>query len=383
MLRREKAASLILFSITPRFEVFYALQALAQPARPGHETWKRETGRSLPRELKRSLQLLAPSPLLWPLLADALRDAPPMVQFGAMIDELRMMDVPAFQHAILSGVFKRTDSVKGLISGERTLAETVAAEAAAQKQLLTLLGLVPFRQNGSSARAFGRLVDGPGGYRTQLADALESFWDSSFAKTWEAMKPKMLDAGDRLEGILSNSSLDEFARVTQLPIRIEDESVVSVRGSIRVPLRLVDGIHLIPSAFNSGRFWAAYADTAERTRFFVPLLDAALWPAGDERPEPAAAFKALGDTTRYAIASMIARTPMTSVELARAFAVSKPTISHHVQLLRSARLLEETTTENGVMLSLNRAALERVSGDAAVEMFSATGPAPAVRRTRK
>ncbi len=383
MPRRDKAASLILFSITPRFEVFYGLQEFTQRTRPGHEAWKRETGRQVSRKLKQSLQLLAPSPLLWPLLADALRDAPPMVQFGAMLDELRMMDEAAFQHAVLSGVFKRTDSVKGLTSGERTLADTVAAEADSQKQLLTLLGLVPFRQNSPSARAFGRLVDGPGEYRTQLADALESFWDSSFAKTWEAMKPKMLDAGDRLEATLSNSSVDEFARITQLPIRIEGESVVSVRGSIRVPLRLVDGIHVIPSAFNSGRFWAAYSEPSERTRFFIPLLDAALWPAGDDAPEPAAAFRALGDTTRYAIASMIARTPMTSVELARAFAVSKPTISHHVQLLRAARLLEETTTENGVVLSLNRSALERVSADAATEMFSADSPAPVPRRTRK
>lgn len=383
MPRRDKAASLILFSITPRFEVFYALQELTQQVRPGHEAWKRETGRNLPRELKKSLQRLAPSPLLWPLLADALRDAPPMVQFGAMLDELRMLDIAAFQQAVLGGVFKRADSVQGLTSGERTLAETVAAEAASQKQLLTLLGLIPFSQNSPSARAFGRIVEGPAEYRRQLADALESFWESSFAKTWEAMKPKMLDAGDRLEAILSNSSLDEFARITQLPIRIDDESVVSVRGSIRVPLSLVDGIHVIPSAFNSGRFWAAYTSNSERTRFFVPVLDASLWPAGDEPPDPEAAFKALGDTTRYAIASMIARTPMTSVELARAFAVSKPTISHHVQLLRSARLLEETTTDNGVLLSLNRAVLERVSGDAAAAMFSATAPAPAIRRTRK
>ena len=383
MPRRTKAASLILFSITPRFEVFYGLQAIAGDTRPELESWKRESTRSFPRNLKAALKRLAPSPLLWPLLADALRDAPPMVQFGGMLDELRVMGLTAFQTAVLGGVFKRRESVDGLLSGAVSLDGAIAAESGSQKPLLTLLGLVPFRRSSPSARAFGRIVSEPEEYRSELVNALESFWNSSFAKTWDAMRPRMLDAGDRLEEILSNSSLDEFARVTQLPIRIESDSVASARGSIRIPLNLVDGIHVIPSAFNTGRFWAAYTNSSERTRVFVPLLDASLRPAGDEKPDPAAAFKALGDTTRYAIASMIARAPMTSVDLARTFAVSKPTISHHVQLLRAARLLEETSTENGVLLSLDRAALERVSSDAATEMFSATRPAPAVRRTRK
>nr|MDQ3080645.1 hypothetical protein [Gemmatimonadota bacterium] len=97
MPRRAKAASLILFSITPRFEVFYGLQAMAGDTRPELESWKRESTRSFPRNLKAAFKRIAPSPLLWPLLADALRDAPPMVQFGGMLDELRMMDLTAFQ----------------------------------------------------------------------------------------------------------------------------------------------------------------------------------------------------------------------------------------------------------------------------------------------
>jgi DNA-binding transcriptional ArsR family regulator len=98
---------------------------------------------------------------------------------------------------------------------------------------------------------------------------------------------------------------------------------------------------------------------------------------------PALVFNALGDTTRYAIAASIARHPMTSVELARAFGVSKPTISHHVQVLRTAGLLEETQTENGIVLALNRRVLERSSGAAAREMFSEEGDGQPIRRTRQ
>ena len=74
---------------------------------------------------------------------------------------------------------------------------------------------------------------------------------------------------------------------------------------------------------------------------------------------------------------------MTSVELSRLFKVSKPTISHHVQLLRSANLLREEQAENGVVLSLNRLTLERASSAAAAEMFSDEGPDHVVKRSRK
>ena len=139
----------------------------------------------------------------------------------------------------------------------------------------------------------------------------------------------------------------------------------------------------MPSAFNTARLWASYADARGRTRFFLPVYDPTISLSGTTTIEPALVFRALGDTTRYAIASSIARTPMTSVELARAFGVSKPTISHHVNLLRSAGLLEETTTEAGVLLALNRRGLERASVAAAREMFAEGDTSPVVRRSRR
>ena len=339
--------------------------------------------RKLPRALKPVLGSLAPLPMLWPLLADALRESPPMVQFGGMLDELRLMKDVQFQRAVLGGAFKEAGSVDGLISGEQTLAQTVVAEPPAQNRLLGLVGLVPFRKNSPGASAFERIINDAEAYRTELALAVEAFWNSAFGETWESLRPGMVDTADRLEEALANSALDEFARTAQLPVAIGHDAVSSIRGTLRVALKSVDGIHVIPSAFNSGRFWAAYTDASARTRFFIPLLNRDLAPGSAEPPDPSLAFKALGDTTRYAIASMIARTPMTSVDLARVFGVSKPTISHHVQQLRSAGLLNETPTADGVLLELDRGVLERVSRDAAELMFSETGAAPDVRRSRR
>src|SRR5204863_6542908 len=84
-------------------------------------------------------------------------------------------------------------------------------------------------------------------------------------------------------------------------------------------------------------------------------------------------FRALGDTTRYAIASILARTPTTSAELARSLNVSKPTITHHVQALRSAGLITDTPAGGSIKLSLSRDTVAELSRAAVDQLFSSTG----------
>jgi DNA-binding transcriptional ArsR family regulator len=84
-------------------------------------------------------------------------------------------------------------------------------------------------------------------------------------------------------------------------------------------------------------------------------------------------FRALGDTTRYAIASILARAPTTSADLARSLKVSKPTITHHVQALRAAGLIAETPTSGSTRLTLSRETVAAVSDAAVEQLFSSTG----------
>jgi ArsR family transcriptional regulator, arsenate/arsenite/antimonite-responsive transcriptional repressor len=67
-------------------------------------------------------------------------------------------------------------------------------------------------------------------------------------------------------------------------------------------------------------------------------------PLTEERAaELAAVFKALGDPVRLRLLSMIASRAGGEVcvcELTPAFALSQPTISHHLKLLRQAKLID-------------------------------------------
>jgi ArsR family transcriptional regulator len=63
----------------------------------------------------------------------------------------------------------------------------------------------------------------------------------------------------------------------------------------------------------------------------------------DQAVELAAVFKALGDPVRLRLLSMIASRAggeMCVCELTPAFELSQPTISHHLKLLRQAKLID-------------------------------------------
>lgn len=369
-------------AVTPRFEVFYALQALQTGIGEHLQRWRREMQRRLTPRIRSSLTRVAPSPLMWPLLADALSDSQPAPTFTEMMAEMRGMSDEFFSRAVLKGVFKTPGAVDSLLSKQSTLNATVANEAETQERLLALLGLYPVSVKGGSAGAFARLVSDPAEYRDEVINVVMQFWATGFAETWGTLEPQLRDRARALKQEISRNGASDFVRSIRLPILINDEEVRSVRGTTVVSRSDVAAIHIIPSAFNTSDLWAAYREANGKTRFFFPVFDSTLSPDTRIAIDPSLVFSALGDTTRYAIASTIARKPMTSVELARAFGVSKPTISHHVHLLRAAGLLEESHTEDGTLLALNRRVLERASGAAAREMFS-DASAQTVKRTRK
>lgn len=381
---------LVTVEVTPRFELFYALQALESGAGEQVAAWRHEMEQQIGPRVRTSIASVAPSPLIWPLLADALRNEPPDIGFAEILIALRGMDDASFQRSVLGGVFKSPGSVDDLMSGRITLRKTVAAESRMQERLLSLLGLHPFAGDSASAEVFERIVSEPAGYRNEVVAVIQSFWDAGFAATWAIVEPQMQRSAKAMKETISRHGLATLAEERRLPIRQQDGAIVSANGTTKVALASTLAVHLIPSAFNVARLWAAYADSRRRTRFYIPVYDPVILPvatietiATESAIEPALVFKALGDTTRYAIASMIARSPMTSVELARAFDVSKPTISHHVQQLRAAGLLTESQAGNGTVLSLNRRTLEKASSAAAREMFSNQGSDQVIRRTRK
>ena len=66
-----------------------------------------------------------------------------------------------------------------------------------------------------------------------------------------------------------------------------------------------------------------------------------------------AIFKALNDETRREILELLRTRDMTAGEIADAFEISKPSISHHLDLLKRADLVTSEKKGQFILYSLN------------------------------
>ncbi|MES2794627.1 MAG: autorepressor SdpR family transcription factor [Bacteroidota bacterium] len=71
-------------------------------------------------------------------------------------------------------------------------------------------------------------------------------------------------------------------------------------------------------------------------------------------------FRALNDATRREIVELLHKKDLTAGEIADNFNMSKPSISHHLDLLKQAELILSVKKGQFIHYSLNRTALDEV-----------------------
>ena len=71
-------------------------------------------------------------------------------------------------------------------------------------------------------------------------------------------------------------------------------------------------------------------------------------------------FKALNDKTRRDILELLKKEDLTAGQIAEHFSFSKPTISHHLDLLKQAELLTSVKKGQFVFYSLNTTVMDEL-----------------------
>ncbi|HEV7596211.1 MAG TPA: winged helix-turn-helix domain-containing protein, partial [Gemmatimonadaceae bacterium] len=262
-------------------------------------------------------------------------------------------------------------------------------ERADGAELLGHFGLRPYDASSDAGRAMTMLLSQPETFRDELALVLERFWKTGFRRDWSALEPGMRADLFRLRDLSEDAPLQELAGELNLPVTFDAKArEIRPKSGASIAYDRIDRCVIIPSAFNTRRWWAKYEGKTGRVSLYFPIVrDAAAANriAADTRDtdkstlaprleiNAESVFRALGDTTRYAIASILARNPTTSAELSRSLSVSKPTITHHVQALRAAGLIAETPAGGSTKLSLSRATIAAVSEAAVEQLFSSSG----------
>jgi DNA-binding transcriptional ArsR family regulator len=337
-------------------------------------------------------------PLFWPLFADALQRTPGEMTFEEIFSDLSEMPAEELKANIIAGIFHDPATAQSIVTGKKSLKQVLTSDKLSGGELLTHLGLKPYASDSRAVSAMDRLVSKPASFRDELALVLRRFWQTGFKRDWFALEPVLRAESFHMKDLHENSSLTELTRELGLPVTVDDEAgELQPRAGPAIKFDRIDRLYMIPSGFNTRRWWAKYETRPQRFSLYFPIARAAAspnriveddWEAresprhSDSTVNAESVFRALGDTTRYAIASVLARTPTTSAELARSLKVSKPTITHHVQALRAAGLIEEEPSGGSTRLSLNRDTVASLSNVAVHQLFSSTADL-ALDTTRK
>ena len=73
-------------------------------------------------------------------------------------------------------------------------------------------------------------------------------------------------------------------------------------------------------------------------------------------------FKALSDKTRREILDLLKEQDLTAGEIADRFSISKPSISHHLNILKQANLVIDERQGQNISYSLNTSVFEEIIG---------------------
>jgi len=377
----------VTFAVTPRFDVFYALHVATQNVTSPLEDWRQRAVARLPRDFDRLARRVAPVPLFWPLLADSLQRTPGEMTFDEIVANLRETPIEDLKTDILSGIFRDAATVRALVAGKKNLRQVVVGGKSGGIELLGHFGLLPYVASSDAAKAVNMLLSDAETFRDDLALVLERFWQTGFREDWSALEPEMRADALRSSDLEEEASLQDLAVELKLPVSFDTKArEVRTKSGAAIAFDRIDRCIMIPSAFNTRRWWAKYETGIGRITLYFPFVrdvtTANRIAAAASGTRTAASrsdisaesvFRALGDTTRYAIASILARSPTTSADLSRSLRVSKPTITHHVQALRAAGLIAETPAGGSTKLSLSRETVAAVSEAALEQLFSSTG----------
>jgi DNA-binding transcriptional ArsR family regulator len=371
------------FAVSLRFEPFYALNVLLDTRARIHKAWRTETLDRLPASFHSTVQAIGAASEIWAALPSVLPQSFVSPSFGELVGALRALPIKRFQDQLLSGVLHSPAIVSSLLRKDMTLRRALGKIPRAKREWLGFVGLYPYDAAAPFILALEALLDDPESFRGTLLELLEAFWHTAFAATWDRLAPQLQSSRAEKERLFATCSLSEFMERALIRATVDEERgvIAAVRGGYELELAKLHGIYFFPSAFNDRRYWSALGEHAPPLVAFFPYFDPAIslservtpsTAAALARPDidPALIFKALGDSTRFAIATLLADAPRTSIELARALAISKPTVSHHVSVMRQAGLLRETYESGSVRLALDRSVLEDLSALTLAKLYA-------------
>ncbi len=379
--------------VSPRFELLLALWSALSDKAIRHGEWRRRVRTRLTPDFYRLVEALGGSAELWILFFDAPGPRPLEKEVGDVLTSIRRRSADDLARGLLGTLLHSESMGRRLFARDITVGEALAALPRRKREWLGFMGLYPYAPERPMAQAIVRMIEDREGFRRDCLSVIESFAGDVFASEWRRLRPQFERSAGETQKLLEGGDWPIIGRQLGLNIEFDlsRQQMRALRGGYALPFAKLGEPVFLPSAFNELQFWTVLDQDSGRTNPLIPYLDPSV-RLTLQAPEPGAGtspprdvaliFRALGDATRFAIAGLLARRPMSAAELGRQLGLSKPTMAHHVHELRQAGLLTEQNDGKAVILSLNRAAIDGLSDAASAQLFDAKD-APALTRSRR
>lgn len=178
--------------------------------------------------------------------------------------------------------------------------------------------------------AFLKEASRPEDFRKMMLESLWNYHNLFFQEEENRIRKPLLSAFEDISGE-NNSSRESLLQ--------------KVSGGVVIPELLnADELYLIPSFWISPRFFYLLPEKVRGLAVFsAKPEDMSLIP-GDSVPDDINfGLEALSDSTRLRVLRLLSTNEMTQSELAKALRLRPPTLSHHLRLLMTARLIVPKT----------------------------------------
>jgi len=383
------------FEESLRYEIFYSLNALLDPNSRIHIEWRKSSLHKLGDEFHDLISEIGNSWEIWPVIAATLPGPLFNPSFDEIILNLQKLNIEKLQKKIIEGLLHSNEAVTSLIEKQFSLKSVLSKIPREKQEWISHIGLFPYDPFSPQVIALEKVIKDGNRFKAVILRILEIYWQKVFSKAWVQLLPQFQRSLQERERLFHSCSFSEFTKLALIRIEVDEKKglIRAIRGGYSLKLNDVKSCYFLPSAFNDRRFWSAFQEDKKNTTVYFPYFDPSITLnhkiVNDNQNffepslDPALIFKALGDTTRFAIATILARSPKSSVELAKLLNVSKPTISHHIHLLREAGLIQEIPINGSIELQLKRGTIESLSEVTIEKLFDASGPMSLTRTRSK
>lgn len=366
----------IRFLVAPQFETLTALAQTAGKPSLALAVWSERLATELPDRFWQAHRQLAIMPAHWYGLCDWPIFWSLEPDFATTIAQIEALTPEAFARGVLGALLLNPQAVETLLSGQ-SLADAIALLPKIDRDWFTFLGFYPAPKPGSS---FLELV----ATKPKLAQrcftiCLSSFWHH-FKAYWRRLGPRLSLSAEMGAARVRYLPVEEISWRFGVTLNFDpiEKHLDSIRSGYVVKFKYLAEIVMVPSLFNFEQIWSIDYSNPNRQVLYIPYLDPELTaedlsvvPTGEIRPpgDPVVVFRALGEATRFAMATLIARQPIGAADIARELRLSKQTAMHHLQQLRQAGLIEDLTQGSAKLFALRRSAIATLSARTAERLF--------------